>query len=349
MHEGLADSAERTYVDLNRSGVPLIEIVSEPDLRSPAEAFEYLTRLKEILLYTGVSEVSMEEGSLRCDANISVRPRGRAEFGAKSEIKNLNSFRYIREALEHEFGRHVAVLESGGRITQETRMYDPAAGKTVAMRSKEQAHDYRYFPEPDLPPLLVDEAWLAQVCAALPELPEATRARVVLEYGITAYDAQVLSGSRGLLAAFEEAARQSRSPKRVANLLISELMGRLHARGLEIGQSPISPAGLAMSADLAEVGTLTSKMLKDLYDQCLARGEDFPAVYEKEKPQQLTDSAVIERAIHEAMAENPAQLAQYRAGKLSVKAFFVGKVMTKAKGKANPALVSELLDKKLPG
>ena len=349
MHEGFPDSSETTYIDLNRSGVPLIEIVSEPDLRSPEEAFDYLTRLKEILLYTGVSDVSMEEGSLRCDANISVRPIGQTGFGAKSEVKNVNSFRFIRQALDYEIERHVQALASGARIVQETRLYDPAQGKTFAMRSKEQAHDYRYFPEPDLPPLLLEEAWLAKLRAELPELPDSLRARLVRDYGITEYDAGVLTGADGLVARFEDAARHTRHFKRAANLIISELLGRLHARGLDIAQSPISMKGLAMSADLAESGALTSKMLKQLYDLAFERGQDFPAVYEAEKPQQLTDSATIERAIDEAMAENPAQLAQYRGGKLSVKAYFVGKVMKKTKGKVSPALVSELLDRKLPG
>ena len=349
MHEGLPDSTERSHIDLNRSGVPLIEIVSEPELRSPREAFDYLTRLKEILFRSGVSDVSMEEGSLRCDANISVRPQGQSGLGAKSEVKNDNSYRFIREALEYEVERHVEALESGARIAEQTRLYDAAQGKTFTMRSKEQAHDYRYFPEPDLPPLIVDEAWLARIRADLPELPDAMRARLVRDYGITEYDASVLTGAAGLAAHFEEAVRHTMHHKRTANLIISELLGRLHASGLDITQSPISMKGLAMSADLAESGALTSKMLKDLYDLAFERGEDFPAVYEKEKPQQLTDIAAIERAIDEAMADNPAQLAQYRGGKLSVKAYFVGKVMNKTKGRANPGLVNELLNKKLPG
>jgi aspartyl-tRNA(Asn)/glutamyl-tRNA(Gln) amidotransferase subunit B len=243
----------------------------------------------------------------------------------------------------------VEALGSGARIAQETRLYDPAQGKTLAMRSKEHAHDYRYFPEPDLPPLVVDEAWLAKIRAGLPELPEALRARLVRDYGITDYDAQVLTGTQGLAGHFEEAARHTRNPKRIANLIISELMGRLRARELALEQSPITMKGLAMSADLVESGSLTSKMLKDLYDLAFERAQDFPAVYEQEKPQQLTDPSAIEQAIDEAIAENPAQLAQYRGGKRSVKAYFIGKVMNKTKGKANPALVSELLDTKLPG
>src|SRR6202521_2622171 len=275
LHEGFPDAAEKTAIDLNRSGVPLIEIVSEPEIASPNEAYEYLTRLKEIILYTGVSDCNMEEGSLRCDANISVRPRGQKEFGTKAEIKNVNSFRFIRDALEYEIGRQIDLLESGGKITQETRLYNANEGKTYSMRSKEQAHDYRYFPEPDLLPLVVDEAWKAQIAQALPELPEARRARMVKEYGITEYDAQVLTYSKSLADQFEEAAKAAKNPKRVANLVQSELMGRLKARGIDIEHSPISMRGVAESADLVEAGTISGKMLKDLYDLCFELGEDF--------------------------------------------------------------------------
>ncbi len=233
LHEGFPDSDERTAIDLNRTGVPLIEIVSEPDIASPDEAYEYLTRLKEIILYTGVSDCNMEEGSLRCDANVSVRPRGQKEFGTKAEIKNVNSFRFIREALEYEIGRQIDVLESGGKIAQETRLYNSNEGKTYSMRSKEQAHDYRYFPEPDLLPLVVDEKWKTEIAKTLPELPEARRARMVKNYGITEYDAQVLTFSKSLADQFEEAAKAAKNPKRVANLVQSELMGRLKAKGVD--------------------------------------------------------------------------------------------------------------------
>src|SRR6202049_277926 len=264
LHEGFADAASKTAIDLNRSGVPLAEIVSEPDMRSPEEAYEYLTRLKEIILYTGVSDCNMEEGSLRCDANISVRPRGQREFGTKTEVKNVNSFRFIKQALEYEIERHIGVIEAGGSITQETRLYNSHEGKTYAMRSKEQAHDYRYFPEPDLLPLVVDEKWKAEIATTLPELPEARRARLVKEYGITEYDAQVLTVSKSLADQFEEAAKAAKNPKRVANLVQSELMGRLKAKGIEIEQSPISMKGVAASADLVEAGALSGKMFKDL-------------------------------------------------------------------------------------
>jgi len=350
LHEGFADSAEHTYIDLNRSGVPLIEIVSEPEIASPEEAHEYLTRLKEIILYTGVSDCNMEEGSLRCDANVSVRRREEKEFGTKAEVKNVNSFRFIKQALEYEIERHIGVLESGGRIIQETRLYNSQEGKTYSMRSKEQAHDYRYFPEPDLLPLVVDETWQAAVRSTLPELPEARRQRMVAGYGITEYDAQVLTLTQSLADQFEAAAKAAKNPKRVANLVQSELMGRLKAKGLEIEQSPISMKGVAFSADLVEAGTISGKMLKDLYDLAFERGKDFPVVYDEEgRPQQSSDTSALEKVIEKVMADNPKQLAQYRSGKTTVKAFFVGQVMRASKGQANPALVNELLDKKLAG
>src|SRR5579863_995234 len=347
LHDGFPDSATRTYLDLNRCGTPLIEIVSEPDIRTPDEAFEYLTRLKEIILYTGVSDCNMEEGSLRCDANVSVRPRGQEKLGTKTEVKNVNSFRFIKQALEYEIERQVELIESGGRVEQETRLFNAAEGKTYGMRSKEHAHDYRYFPEPDLLPLVVDVEWQDKIRHQLPELPEARRSRLVSEYGITEYDAGVLTASRALADQFEEAARAAKSPKRVANLVQGELMGRLKAKGLEIEQSPISMKGIALSADLLESNTISSKILKDLYDLAFERGQDFPAVYEKERPQQITDTTAIEKMIDEVIAANPKQVEQYRAGKTTVKGFFVGQVMRASKGQASPQVVNQLLDKKL--
>jgi aspartyl-tRNA(Asn)/glutamyl-tRNA(Gln) amidotransferase subunit B len=347
LHEGFADANNKTAVDLNRSGVPLIEIVTEPDISSPEEAYEYLTRLREIILYTGVSDCNMEEGSLRCDANISVRPRGQKQLGIKTEVKNVNSFRFIREALQYEIARHIEVLESGGEISQETRLYNANEGKTYGMRSKEQAHDYRYFPEPDLLPLIVDEKWSAAISRQLPELPEARRRRMVAEYGITDKDAVVLTITRGRADQFEAAAKAAKNPKRVANLVQSELMGRLKAKGLELENSPVSMKGVALSADLVESGAISGKILKDLYDLCFERNQDFPEIYEKEKPQQITDSSAIEKIVDEVLAANPKQLEQYRAGKTTMMGFFVGQVMKLSKGQANPKLVNDLLSKKL--
>ena len=348
LHEGFAGSSETTAIDLNRSGVPLIEIVSEPDIASPDEAYEYLTRLKEIILYTGVSDCNMEEGSLRCDGNISVRPRGQKEFGTKTEVKNVNSFRFIREALEYEIERHIGVVELGGKITQETRLYNSNQGKTYGMRSKEQAHDYRYFPEPDLLPLVVDAKWQAEIRNTLPELPKARRKRMVADYRITEQDTQVLTITKAVADQFEAAAKGAKSPKRVANLVQSELMGRLKAKGWEIEQSPISMKGVSVSADLVESGAISGKMLKDLYDLAFERGKDFSAVYEEEgRPQQSSDTSALEKIIDEIIAANPKQVEQYRAGKKTVARFFVGQVMTASKGQANPQLVNELLAKKL--
>jgi len=350
LHEGFADAAHKTAIDLNRTGVPLAEIVSEPDMRSPEEAHEYLTRLKEIILYTGVSDCNMEEGSLRCDANISVRPRGQKEFGTKTEVKNVNSFRFIKQALEYEIERHIGIIEAGGRITQETRLYNAHEGKTYGMRSKEQAHDYRYFPEPDLLPLVVDEKWQAAIRASLPELPEARRQRMMKEYGITAGDAHTLTLTRAMADQFESAARTAKNPKRVANLVQSELLGRLKAQGIELDQSPISMAGVTVSADLVESGAISGKMLKDLYDLCFERKQDFPAVYEAEgRPEQSRDTSALEKLADELIAANPKQVEQYRAGKKTMIGFFVGQVMKASKGQANPQLVNEVLTRKLEG
>jgi aspartyl-tRNA(Asn)/glutamyl-tRNA(Gln) amidotransferase subunit B len=348
LHDGFPGASDATGVDLNRSGVPLIEIVSEPDIASPDEAYEYLTRLKEIILYTGVSDCNMEEGSLRCDGNISVRPRGQEQFGTKTEVKNVNSFRFIREALEYEIDRQIEVIESGGKITQETRLYNSAEGKTYGMRSKEQAHDYRYFPEPDLLPLVVDEKWRGEIRATLPELPEARRKRMMADYDITAGDAYTLTLTKAFADQFESAAKAAKSPKRVANLIQSELISRLKAKGLSIEQSPITMRGLAVAADLVESGAISGKMLKDLFDLCFERGKDFPVVYEEEgRPAQSSDTGAIEKILDEVIAGNPKQAEQYRAGKTTVSQFFVGQVMKQSKGQANPQLVNELVKKKL--
>ena len=348
LHEGFPEDATKTAIDLNRTGVPLAEIVSEPDMRSPEEAYQYLTRLKEIILYTGVSDCNMEEGSLRCDANISVRPRGQREFGTKTEVKNVNSFRFIRQALEYEIERHIGVIESGERIVQETRLYNSHEGRTYGMRSKEQAHDYRYFPEPDLLPLVVDEKWQAQIRAGLPELPEARRQRMMKDYAITAADAETLTATRALADQFESAARAAKNPKRVANLVQSELIGRLKARSMELERSPISMAGVAASADLVEAGTISGKMLKDLYDLSFERDKDFSVVYEEEgRPEQSRDTSALEKLADELIAANPKQVEQYRAGKKTMLGFFVGQIMKASKGQANPQLVNEVVTKKL--
>jgi aspartyl-tRNA(Asn)/glutamyl-tRNA(Gln) amidotransferase subunit B len=347
LHDGFSDSATKTYLDLNRCGTPLIEIVSDPDIRTPDEAFEYLTRLKEILLYTGVSDCNMEEGSLRCDANVSVRPRGQEKFGTKAEVKNVNSFRFIRLALEYEIERQIEVIENGGHVKQETRLWNSAEGRTYSMRSKEQAHDYRYFPEPDLPPLVLTPEYIGETEKNLVELPEARRARMISEYDLNEQDARTLTASREFADRFEAAARAAKNPRRVANVLLSEVGGRLKTLGLEPENSPVSMAGIVLAADLLDEGKISSKQMKQLMDVCFEKGEDFPAVYEREKPQQITDSSAIEKLIDEVIAGNPKQVEQYRAGKKTMAGFFVGQVMRMSKGQANPALLNELVTRKL--
>src|SRR4051812_3689468 len=349
LHDGFPDSNARTYLDLNRCGTPLIEIVSEPDIRTPDEAFEYLTRLKEILLYTAVSDCNMEEGSLRCDANVSVRPRRQEKFGTKAEVKNVNSFKFIRAALEYEIERQIELIESGGRVAQETRLYNADEGRTYSMRSKEQAHDYRYFPEPDLPPIVLTPEYIAEMERKLPELPEARRARMISEYDLNEQDARTLTGSREFADRFEAAARTAKNPRRVANVLLSEVGGRLKALAIEQESSPVSMAGIVLAADLLDEGKISSKQLKQILDICFEKGEDFPVVYEREKPQQITDSAALEKLIDEVIASNPKQVEQYRAGKKTMAGFFVGQVMRASKGQANPALLNELVTKKLEG
>jgi aspartyl-tRNA(Asn)/glutamyl-tRNA(Gln) amidotransferase subunit B len=291
----------------------------------------------------------MEEGSLRCDANVSVRPRGQEKLGTKAEVKNVNSFKFVREALEYEIERQVEVIESGGRVVQETRLWNADEGRTYSMRSKEQAHDYRYFPEPDLPPLLVSPELLERMRAELPELPEARRKRMIAEYEISVQDARTLTASREFADRFEASAKTARNPRRVANLLLSEVAGRLKALDLEPAQSPVSMEGIVQAADLLDEGKISSKQLKQLFDICFEKGEDFGPVYEREKPQQITDSSAIETMIDEVIAANPKLVEQYRAGKKTMAGFFVGQVMKASKGQANPALLNELVTKKLDG
>jgi aspartyl-tRNA(Asn)/glutamyl-tRNA(Gln) amidotransferase subunit B len=355
LHDGFPDSATRTYIDLNRCGTPLVEIVSEPDLRTPDEVFEYLTKLKEILLYTGVSDCNMEEGSLRCDANVSVmlksdwEARGAAAYGTKAEVKNVNSFRYIRSAVEYEIERQIGVIEEGGRVVQESRLWNNAEGRTYSMRSKEQAHDYRYFPEPDLPPLVVGAEWQKQILSAMPELPEARRTRLVASYGLSTGNAAAFTSDRILGDTFEESIRiiGDKHSKRISDIYLSEITMRLRAANIELQQSPVTPAGVALAADLAESGEISSKQLKQLLDTCFTEGRDFAFIYDRDKPQQISDTSAIEAMIDEVIAANPAQLAQFKGGKRTVAAFFVGQVMRLSKGQANPALLNELVVKKL--
>ena len=347
LHEGIAGAESSSFVDLNRAGVPLVEIVSEPDLRSPAEAFDYLTRLKEIMLYLEVSDCNMEEGSLRCDANVSVRRRGATAFGAKVEVKNLNSFRYLQRALEHEIERQADVLQSGGTVAQETRLFHVAEGRTAPMRSKEFAHDYRYFPEPDLPPLRIATEWLEATRAGLPELPQAKRARLQAQYGLSAYDAQVLTSSRALADYFEAAATGSANPKAVANWVMGDLTAGLKSSGVEIDASPIPAAHVRELVAAIDEGAISGKMAKEVFAAMFERREGPRAVIARLGLQQVSDPAAVAGWVDQVIAANPGQASQYRGGKTALLAFFVGQVMKVSRGQAPPALVNELLRQKL--
>ena len=344
LHEGFHDSDRYTYVDLNRCGTPLIEIVSEPDMRSSEEAYAYLTELKQVLQYVGVSTCDMEKGHLRCDANVSVRPRGAEKFGTKAEVKNLNSFRFLKMALDYEISRQVAVVEGGGVITQETRLYDPDSGETASMRSKEHAHDYRYFPEPDLVPLVVSDAWRDRVRATMPELPSAKRARFIVELGLREYDAGVLTESRALSEYFEEAARVCGDSRSAANWVMGDLAGALKAEGKEIGESPVSAAHLGELLALIAKGEISGKLAKDIFAKMFASGEPPGAIVEREGLKQISDSAALEKIVDEVLAANPKQVEQYKSGKGAVLGFFVGQVMKATRGQANPAAVNEILE-----
>ncbi len=347
LHDGFPHSGEKTYVDFNRCGTPLSEIVSEPDMRSPNEAYAYLTTLRQILLYTGVSDCNMEEGSLRCDANVSVRLRGANEFGTKVEVKNLNSFRYLAKALEFEIERHIAVLESGGRITQETRLWNQPAGRTETMRSKEQAHDYRYFPEPDLLPVHVSAAWKEEIHASLPELPFAKRARFVSAYGITTYDAEVLTDTQALASYFEAAVKAGAPGKAAANWMQTELLRRLNDANKGIEDSPVSPAALAQLVLLVDSGKITGAVGKRVFATMFDSGRPAAEIVAAEGLGTQVASDAIEQAAREVIARNPDNVAKFKAGNEGVFKFFVGQVMKATKGQASPQVINDTLRKLL--
>jgi aspartyl-tRNA(Asn)/glutamyl-tRNA(Gln) amidotransferase subunit B len=347
IHEGFRDSDRYSYVDLNRCGTPLIEIVTEPDMRSSDEAYAFLTELKQTMQFVEVSACDMEKGQLRCDANVSVRLKGAEKFGTKAEVKNLNSFRFLKMALDYEIGRQVAVIEAGGRVIQETRLYDPAAGETISMRSKESAHDYRYFPEPDLVPLRISDAWREQVRAAMPELPATKRERFLTEYKLTEYDANWLTASRAVSEYFEGAAKASGDPKEAANWVMGDLAAALKAQGKEIAESPVSAANLGELLRLKAKGDISGKMAKEIFAKMAATGDAPSAIMEREGLKQISDTGALEKIVADVIAANPKQLEQYRAGKTTVLAFFVGQVMKASRGQANPAAVNELLRQKL--
>jgi aspartyl-tRNA(Asn)/glutamyl-tRNA(Gln) amidotransferase subunit B len=347
LHEGFADSDTWSYIDFNRCGMPLIEIVSEPDLRTPAEAYAYLTTLKQILEYTEVSDCNMEEGSLRCDANVSVRLRGAEKLGTKAEVKNLNSFRYLSHALEYEIERQIALIESGGKVAQETRLWNVAAGRTDPMRSKEFAHDYRYFPDPDLLPVILTEDSIGQVRAAMPELPAAKVARFVNGYGVSAYDAGVLTSTRALADYYEASVKAGGPAKAAASWISVELLRRLKDAGKEIEDCPVAPERLAELLARVEKGEITAASGKKVFATMFETGKSAAEIIAAEGLAQITDTGAIEKAAREIIAKNPDNVAKYRAGNEGVFKFFVGQVMRETRGQANPQAVNEILKKLL--
>jgi len=347
IHDGFRDSDRYTYVDLNRSGTPLIEIVSEPDMRTPDEAYAYMTEIKQVLQYIGVSDCDMEKGQLRCDANVSVRVRGAEEFGTKAEIKNLNSFRNLKLAAEYEIERQVKLIESGGKVIQETRLFNADTGQTASMRSKEQAHDYRYFPEPDLVPLRVSDQWLLEIKNKLPELPADRRERFITTYSLREYDAQVLTLTRETGDYFESAAAISGDGRNTANWVVGDLMGLLKAAAKEITASPVAAHHLGELVALIAKGELSGKLAKEILPKMFETGDAPAVIMEREGLKQISDSGALEKIVEDVLAANPKQVDQYKAGKTAVIGFLVGQVMKASRGQANPAAATEILTAKL--
>ncbi|OPY11981.1 MAG: Aspartyl/glutamyl-tRNA(Asn/Gln) amidotransferase subunit B [Syntrophus sp. PtaU1.Bin005] len=338
-----------SYVDLNRTGVPLIEIVSEPDMRSAEEAAAYLRRLHEILVYLEICDGNMEEGSFRCDANVSLRPKGISEFGIRTELKNMNSFRNVQRALEYEIKRQQYILEGGGTVVQETRLWDDSQGVTHSMRSKEEAHDYRYFPDPDLVPIRIYAEWVETVFKEQPELPLEKRERFVREYGIPPYDAGVLSSSRRLADYYEETARHSGNPKAASNWVMGDLLRFLNEEKRDIRDCPISSTALAEMIRMIDQGTISGKMAKEIIEVMYQTGKTAPAIVEEKGMVQITDESSLAAVIAGILEANPGQLAQYRSGKDKLFGYFVGQVMKATQGKANPQVINDLLKKMLAG
>jgi aspartyl-tRNA(Asn)/glutamyl-tRNA(Gln) amidotransferase subunit B len=338
-HEGFKDSDRYTYVDLNRCGAPLIEIVSEPDMRSSDEAFAYLSEIKQTLQFVEASTCDMEKGHLRCDANVSVRLKGAEKFGTRAEVKNLNSFRFLKQAIEYEIARQVGIIENGGVIHQETRLFNSDSGETVGMRSKEDAHDYRYFPEPDLVPLRVSEKWLSEVRSTMPELPQAKRARFIEVYGLREYDAEVLVSTRAMAEYYEIVAEVSQDPKMAANWVIGE--------GKEISESSLPARHLGELVGMIVRGELSGKLAKEVLPRMIESGEPPSVIVEREGLKQINDTGALEKIVDEVLAANPKQVEQFKGGKTTVIGFLVGQVMKASRGQANPAAVNELLKSRL--
>ena len=347
VHEGLPDVDRYSYIDLNRAGTPLAEIVTEPDFRTSWQAYDYVNHVRRALQWVGASDADMEKGNLRCEANVSVRRVNDEKFGTKVELKNLNSVRFMQRAIEYEIERQIAVLEAGGRVSQETRLWDEREARTRLMRSKEEAHDYRYFPEPDLPPLVVSPAFIEDVRASLPELPEARRKRLMETYGLSYSDASQLASERALADYYEQAAKAANNPRGAANWIRSELLRELETKGIGAGECPVPPEELGALVRLIDEGQISGKQGKDVLVEMFASGKSAPAIIEERGLVQVSDTGEIDRIIDEVMAASPSQLAQYRAGKEALFGFFVGQVMKASKGKANPKVVNERLRAKL--
>ena len=347
LHAGTMDRAEYSLVDFNRCGVPLIEMVTEPDLRTPEAAAEFLKEFRTILQYLGVSQGNMEEGNLRCDANVSVRPAGSAELGVKTEVKNMNSFKNVQRALEYEIERQIGLLKSGQPIVQETHLWDATQGVTLPMRGKEEAHDYRYFPEPDLVPLEISPAWVGEIAASLPELPAERRQRFVQAYGLPEYDAAVLTASKALADFFEECTHRHRDVKLVSNWIMSELLGYLNREGKEITESPVTPAQLAALLKLIQEGVISGKIAKVVFEEMYQTGKSPEAIIREKGLIQITDREELGRIVDQVLAENPGPVSDFRGGKEKALTALVGAVMRATKGKANPQLINDLLRERL--
>lgn len=343
IHEG----GNYSLIDLNRAGVPLMEIVSEPDIRTPKEAAEYMRKLRTILRYLGVCDGNMEQGSLRCDANVSVRPAGSKELGVKTEIKNINSFRFVEKALEYEIARQIRILNEGGRIVQETRLWDSETGRTVSMRTKEEAHDYRYFPEPDLVPIVVEKNLIEEIRASLPELPDEKRERFISDYGLPEYDADFLVSEKAMAEWFEEAVRLGGQPKAVSNWVQGDLMRLLNEDNKAIEECPLKPEQLVEMLKLIEDGTISGKIAKIVFEEMYKTGNKAEEIIRQKGLVQISDSSVIEKAVEEILQKNPSEFERYRAGEEKLFGFFVGQVMKATKGKANPQIVNDILKRRL--
>ena len=343
LHEGFADSDRKTYLDYNRSGVPLVEIVTEPDLRSAEEAAVFFETLRQILVWLRVNDGNMDEGSLRCDANVSVRRAGATALGTKTEVKNVNSFRYLEKAIQFEIGRHIDVLDHGGRIVQETRLFDAAQGKTYSMRSKEEAHDYRYFPEPDLPPLVITGERRRTIVDSLPELPEQRRRRFIEQYALPPYDAALLTQTRGVADYFEATARSSGNPKSSSNWVMGEVLRNMKERAIEIEAVPITPAALAGLIAIVEQGTISSTVAKDVFAKMYDSGRGAAEIVAADGLAQISDSSSLAPIVERVVGAHPDIVAEIRAGKDRKFQFLVGQVMKETKGKGDPKLVTELM------